>query len=127
LGGSETVLLVEDESAVRNLARRALQRYGYKVLEAPDGETALTLAREARDPIALLLTDVVMPGMSGHDLAQRLTKERRVLRVLYTSGYPDTVGLTEEVEEASVAYLSKPYTPEDLARKVREVLDDKGR
>ena len=127
LGGSETVLLVEDEPAVRNLARRALQRYGYKVLEAPDGETALTLAREARDPIALLLTDVVMPGMSGHDLAQRLTEERRVLRVLYTSGYPDTVGLTEEVEEASVAYLSKPYTPEDLARKVREVLDDKGR
>jgi PAS domain S-box-containing protein len=126
-GGSETVLLVEDEPAVRNLARRALQRYGYKVLEAPDGETAMALAREARDPIALLLTDVVMPGMSGRDLAQRLTEERRAMRVLYTSGYPDTVGLTEEVEEASVAYLSKPYTPEDLARKVREVLDDKGR
>ena len=123
LGGSELVLLVEDEPAVRNLARRALQRYGYKVLEAPDGDTALTLAREARDPIGLLLTDVVMPGMSGRELAQRLTAEHASLRVLYTSGYPDTAELSEAVQEAAVAYLSKPYTPEELARKVREVLD----
>jgi DNA-binding NtrC family response regulator len=75
------------------------------------------------DPIALLLTDIVMPGMSGRDLAQQLARERPAMRVLYTSGYPDTAGLTGEVEQASVAYLSKPYTPEELARKVREVLD----
>ena len=122
-GGTETVLLVEDEPGVRNLARRALQRFGYKVLEAGDGDTALGVARGLADPIALLLTDIVMPGMSGRDLALQLARERPAMRVLYTSGYPDTAGLTEAVEEASVAYLSKPYTPEELARKVREVLD----
>jgi len=126
-GGSETVLLVEDEPAVRSLARRALQRYGYQVLEAPDGDAALALASDTRDAIALLLTDVVMPGMSGRDLARRLTAEHAALRVLYTSGYPDTAGLSEDLQDASVAYLSKPYTPEELARKVREVLDAKGR
>ncbi len=122
-GGTETVLLVEDEPGVRNLARRALQRFGYTVLEAGDGDAALGVARGMADPIALLLTDIVMPGMSGRDLALQLARERPAMRVLYTSGYPDTAGLTEEVEEAAVAYLSKPYTPEELARKVREVLD----
>ncbi len=122
-GGTETILLVEDEPGVRSLARRALQRFGYKVLEAGDGDAALRVARGMADPIALLLTDIVMPGMSGRDLALQLTRERPSMHVLYTSGYPDTAGLTEEVEEAAVAYLSKPYTPEELARKVREVLD----
>jgi CheY-like chemotaxis protein len=121
-GGPETVLLVEDEPAVRNLARRALQRFGYRVLEAGNGDAAIGMSRDARDPIALLLTDIVMPGMSGRELAQRLSAERPSMRVLYTSGYPDAAGHPQELE-ATVAYLSKPYTPEDLARKVREVLD----
>jgi len=121
-GGTETVLLVEDEPAVRNLARRALQRFGYRVLEAGNGDAAIGMSRDARDPIALLLTDIVMPGMGGRELAQRLSAERPSMRVLYTSGYPDAAGHPQELE-ATVAYLSKPYTPEDLARKVREVLD----
>lgn len=121
--GGETVLLVEDEVGVRNLARRALQRFGYRVLEAGNGEEALMIARQSRDPIHLLLTDVVMPEMGGRELAQVLQHERPATRVLYTSGYPDTAGLQEEVQESVVAYLPKPYTPEELGRKVREVLD----
>jgi PAS domain S-box-containing protein len=121
--GGETVLLAEDETGVRSLARRALQRFGYTVLEAGNGEEALRVAREYGDPIDLLLTDVVMPEMGGRELAQILTRERPTTRVLYTSGYPDTAGLQEEVRESVVAYLPKPYTPEELAKKVREVLD----
>jgi CheY-like chemotaxis protein len=117
------VLLAEDETGVRSLARRALQRFGYTVLEAGNGEEALRVAREYGDPIDLLLTDVVMPEMGGRELAQILTRERPTTRVLYTSGYPDTAGLQEEVRESVVAYLPKPYTPEELAKKVREVLD----
>jgi len=121
--GGETVLLVEDESGVRSLARRALQRFGYRVLEAGNGEEALMVARQHQEPIDLLLTDVVMPEMGGRELAHVLKRERPTTRVLYTSGYPDTAGLQEEVQEAVVAYLPKPYTPEELAQKVRDVLD----
>jgi CheY-like chemotaxis protein len=121
--GGETVLLVEDEAGVRSLARRALQRFGYRVLEAGNGAEALMVARRCEDPIDLLLTDVVMPEMGGRELAHVLKRERPTTRVLYTSGYPDTAGLQEEVQEAMVAYLPKPYTPEELAQKVRDVLD----
>ena len=121
--GGETVLLVEDEPGVRSLARRALQRFGYRVLEAGNGQEALMVARRFESAIDLLLTDVVMPEMGGRELAQVLKRERPTTRVLYTSGYPDTAGLQEEVQEAVVAYLPKPYTPEELARKVRDVLD----
>jgi PAS domain S-box-containing protein len=121
--GRETVLLVEDETGVRSLARRALQGFGYTVLEAGNGQEALAVARQCREPIDLLLTDVVMPEMGGRELAEALKEERPETRVLYTSGYPDTAGLQEEVEAATVAYLPKPYTPDDLAQKVREVLD----
>ncbi len=121
--GGETVLLVEDEPGVRSLARRALQRFGYRVLEAGNGQEALMVARQFENAIDLLLTDVVMPEMGGRELAQILKRERPTTRVLYTSGYPDTAGLQEEVQEAVVAYLPKPYTPEVLAQKVRDVLD----
>jgi PAS domain S-box-containing protein len=121
--GGETVLLVEDETGVRSLARRALQRFGYRVIEAGNGAEALMVARREPERIDLLLTDVVMPEMGGPELAQMLRRERPATRVLYTSGYPDTAGLQEEVREATVAYLPKPYTPEELAKKVREVLD----
>ena len=121
--GGETVLLVEDEPGVRSLARRALQRFGYRVLEAGNGQEALMVARRFESAIDLLLTDVVMPEMGGRELALVLKRERPTTRVLYTSGYPDTAGLQEEVQEAAVAYLPKPYTPEELARKVRDVLD----
>ena len=120
--GGETVLLVEDEPGVRSLACRALRRFGYRVLEAGNGAEALKVARQSQDPIHLLLTDVVMPEMGGRELALMLKRERPATRVLYTSGYPDAAGVQEEVQEAVVAYLPKPYTPEDLAKKVREVL-----
>jgi two-component system cell cycle sensor histidine kinase/response regulator CckA len=125
LGGSETVLLVEDEAGVRNLACRALQRFGYHVLEAADGEAALQLARGTTGPIDLLLTDVVMPEMGGRELALYLSRERPATRVVYTSGYTDTAVLHDEIRDAIVAFLPKPYTPEELAQKVREVLDRK--
>lgn len=121
--GRETVLLVEDENGVRSLARRALQGFGYRILEAKNGAEALAVARESSDPIDLLLTDVVMPVMGGRELAQRLKQERPATRVLFTSGYPDTAGMQQDVEEAGVPYLPKPYTPNQLAEKVREVLD----
>ena len=121
--GRETVLLVEDEAAVRALARRALKQFGYHVLEASNGVEALTVARASADPIDLLLTDVVMPEMGGRELAQTLKQERPETRVLFTSGYPDSGGMALDVAESGVPYLPKPYTPNELAEKVREVLD----
>ncbi len=121
--GRETVLLVEDESGVRALARRALKEFGYRVLEATNGVEALTVARGCTDPIDLLLTDVVMPEMGGRELAQVLRQERPETRVLFTSGYPDSGGMALDVAESRVPYLPKPYTPNELAQKVREVLD----
>ena len=121
--GRETVLLVEDESGVRALARRALQQFGYSVLEASNGVEALTVARASGDPIDLLLTDVVMPEMGGRELAQTLRRERPGTRVLFTSGYPDSGGMALDVAQSGVPYLPKPYSPNELAQKVREVLD----
>src|SRR5574341_1457167 len=122
-GGSETVLLVEDEKAVRTLARQSLEQFGYRVLESGSGQQALLLAQGYREPIDLLLTDVVMPGMSGRELAERLTRVRPGLRVLYTSGYTDSAIVHHGVLDPGVAYLPKPYTPDAVARKVRELLD----
>ncbi|HTH63700.1 MAG TPA: PAS domain S-box protein [Gemmatimonadales bacterium] len=124
--GRETVLLVEDESGVRALARRALKEFGYRVLEATNGAEALTVARGCDDQIDLLLTDVVMPEMGGRELAQVLKQERPETRVLFTSGYPDSGGMALDVAESGVPYLPKPYTPNELAQKVREVLDGAG-
>jgi PAS domain S-box-containing protein len=121
--GRETVLLVEDEPAVRALARRALTGFGYRVLEATNGVEALTVARQTSEAIDLLLTDVVMPEMGGRELAQVLKQERPDTRVLFTSGYPDSGGIALDVAESGVPYLPKPYTPNELAEKVREVLD----
>jgi CheY-like chemotaxis protein len=121
--GRETVLLVEDEPGVRALARRALTGFGYRVLEATNGVEALTVARQTSEPIDLLLTDVVMPEMGGRELAQVLKQERPDTRVLFTSGYPDSGGMALDVAESGVPYLAKPYTPNELAEKVREVLD----
>ncbi len=121
--GTETVLLVEDAAAVRIVTRQVLDRLGYTVLEAPNGEAALHLATKHRGPIHLLLTDVVMPELGGRQLAERLTPLRPGLKVLYVSGYTDDAVVRHGVLEAGIAYLQKPFTPEILARKVREVLD----
>jgi two-component system, cell cycle sensor histidine kinase and response regulator CckA len=120
--GSETVLLVEDEAVVRNLARRVLRDSGYRVIEARSGEEALRLAGEHPDRIDLLLTDVVMPGMNGRELADRLGEIRPGTRVVFMSGYTEDVILKRGVS-GDLAFLAKPFTPPMLARSVREALD----
>ena len=123
VGGSETVLVVEDVAAVRAVARQMLERHGYTVLEAPDGETALRLAGKHQGPIRLLLTDVVMPEVSGRQLADQLLELRPDMKVLFMSGYTDDAIVRHGVLQEGIAYLQKPFTPETLARKVRAVLD----
>ncbi len=121
--GSETVLLVEDDRTVRLLASEMLEMNGYTVLEARDGREALDLVRRHGHPIDLLLTDVVMPQMSGRQLAEGVASIHPGIRVLYMSGYTDGVIAHHGVLDAGVAYLQKPFTADFLARKVREVLD----
>jgi two-component system cell cycle sensor histidine kinase/response regulator CckA len=121
--GSETVLVVEDEEAVRSLSRRALEAGGYTVLAAADGADAVRLVERYGGPIHLVLTDVVMPGMSGRELADRLVQRRPGLRVLYMSGYPGDAIVHRGALDPGTAFLQKPFMPDDLTRKVREVLD----
>jgi two-component system cell cycle sensor histidine kinase/response regulator CckA len=121
--GTETVLLAEDEEVVRRLARELLTGNGYKVLEAANGREALLLSEGHRGEIHLLLTDVVMPKMSGRELGERIRLQRPGLRVLYMSGYTDDAILRRGVLEGGIPFLQKPFTPEAFARKVREVLD----
>jgi len=123
--GGETILLVEDEPDVLNLTALALERFGYSVLTAASGRDALDLLALHADGIALLLTDVVMPDMSGRELAETLRARLPALRVLFMSGYTDNAVLRLSFHSASVAFLQKPFTPQALARKVREVLDQK--
>jgi PAS domain S-box-containing protein len=121
--GSETILVVEDEMAVRKLAVRLLEKLGYKVLEASDGGQAFLLCERYSDPIHLILSDVVMPGMSGRDLVERLQKIHPEMKVLYMSGYTDNVIIHHGVLKKGIEFIQKPFTFESLARKVREVLD----
>jgi len=120
--GWETVLLVEDEAAVRALAREVLRRHGYVVLEARHGVDALRVAERHNDEIHLMITDVVMPHMSGRDLAERLSRVRPKMKVLFMSGYTDHALMHRELTPGG-AFLQKPFTPEGFARKVRSVLD----
>jgi PAS domain S-box-containing protein len=123
VGGSETVLVAEDVTAVRDVASEMLRRHGYTVLEAADAETALRLARQHQGEIHLLLTDVVMPGASGRELADTLVKLRPNMKVLYMSGYTDDAVVRHGVLQEGIAFLQKPFTPDSLARKLRAVLD----
>ena len=121
--GSETILLVEDEEAVRNLTRRLLESNGYTVLPAASAEQALEVAQNHEGRIDMLLTDVIMSGLSGPDLSRQLLGQQPSLRVLYVSGYPDETMASEGILDPSASFLQKPFTPDTLARKVREVLD----
>jgi PAS domain S-box-containing protein len=123
LHGSETVLVVEDHADVRRLAVTALTEYGYQALEAAGPQEALELAASHTAPIDLLVTDVVMPRMTGKELATRLSESRPELKVLYMSGYTENVIGHQGVLDAGVNFLAKPFVPEDLARKVRQVFD----
>jgi len=121
--GSETILVVEDEETVRKLAMRLLKGQGYRVLEASDGGKAFLLCEKYKERIDLILTDVVMPGMSGRELAERLQKIHPEMKVLYMSGYTDNAIVHHGVLEEGINFMQKPFTLESLARKVREVLD----
>ena len=121
--GTETILLVEDEEAVRELARMVLISNGYSVIAAENPAHAEELAAKHSSEIQLMLTDVVMPGMSGHDLARRISARNPKIRVLYMSGYTDNVIAQGGVLEHGVCFLQKPFSPRGLAAKVREVLD----
>ncbi|HEY6552750.1 MAG TPA: ATP-binding protein [Vicinamibacteria bacterium] len=121
--GSETVLLVEDETLLRELVRECLQESGYAVIEARHAAHALERVESHAGPIDLLVTDVVMPGMSGRDLALRLQTSHPAMKVLYMSGYTDDAVVLHGVLEEKAAFLQKPFTTERLARKVRAVLD----
>ena len=123
LDGTETVFVVEDEALVRELAVRCLGARGYRVLQAEDGLAALEVARAFDGPIDLLVTDVVMPHMSGPEMAKRLVVERPTTRVIYTSGYTDDALIRHGAVDPSVDFLAKPYTPEALAAMVRSVLE----
>ena len=124
LTGSETIMVVDDEKDLCKLVGVTLEQLGYKVVNAHSGEEALKLAKENDGMIDLLLTDMVMPGMNGSELARRLGSTRRMMKVLYMSGYP-----AEVVEEHGIhpsrgdQFMQKPFTPDQLIRKVREVLE----
>ncbi|MGQ9594580.1 MAG: MEDS domain-containing protein [Anaerolineae bacterium] len=121
--GTETVLVVEDAEAVREFAARVLRELGYTVLTATSGAEALRVAEGYDGPIHLLLTDVVMPGMNGQALQERLTERRPGLKVLYMSGYTENAIVLQGVLKPGTPYIQKPFTPRDLARRVRQVLD----
>jgi len=122
-GGAETVLLVEDEDLVRQLTREILRRNGYRVLEARDGVAALVVLHEHRGHIDLLLTDVVMPRMSGHELVERARPLRPEMRILYVSGYSEEAIARQGQLTEGIELLAKPFTPAALTAKIRELLD----
>jgi PAS domain S-box-containing protein len=121
-GGSETILLVEDEGSVRQLIRETLESRGYHVLEAGDGRAALALAASRSETIHLVITDVVMPGLSGHELVQQLLGARPAIKVLYLSGHAEETVAGPLAPQGPKAFLQKPFTLQNLSRKVREVL-----
>ena len=126
LGGSETVLIVEDDDSVRKLARTSLKRNGYRILEAENGENALRVSEAHDGSIDLILTDVVMPKMSGKDLAELVEKIHPRVKVIFMSGYTNDAIVNHGILTRGVEFIEKPFTPKNLASKVRAVLDKKG-
>jgi CheY-like chemotaxis protein len=124
-GGTETILLVEDDEQVRTVAHEILRRNGYVVLEARDADEALAVSSEHPGTIDLLLTDVVMPKMNGRELARKLASLRSDTRVLFMSGYTSGVIVQRDIVEAGVSLVQKPFTPDVLLKKVREVIDSR--
>jgi len=121
--GSETILLVEDEQSVRDLARSVLERSGYTVLVAGDGEEALRLSQGHSGDIQLMITDAIMPGMRGRELGEVMQKLRPRIKVLFISGYTDDAAIHQGVLGNGIHFLQKPFTPDTLSSKVRTVLD----
>ncbi len=124
-GGNETILIVDDNASVRQLIVETLKPLGYNCLQAASGEEAINLLREYKGKIHLLLTDVVMPGMSGRELAEAVQKERPDIKVIFISGYAENIITRQGAVERGIDYISKPITPVSLAQKIRQVLDNK--
>jgi CheY-like chemotaxis protein len=122
LSGSETILLAEDEEIVRELARQVLEKQGYRVIAAPNGAAALMMSGSHQGPIHLLISDLIMPDIGGGELASRLVKLRPEIKVLYMSGYTGETIAHYGIVDSSVALLQKPFTLQELARRVRDVL-----
>jgi CheY-like chemotaxis protein len=122
MGGRETVLVVEDHAEVREYAAAALGAYGYQVMEAANAEEALLLCEREGERIDLILTDVVMPGLSGRELADRLKQRGHGIKVLFMSGYTGDIMLHHGVLQKEAEFIQKPFGPDQLARKVREML-----
>jgi PAS domain S-box-containing protein len=125
LSGKETILVVEDERAVRDLAAAALQQFGYKVLEAGSGTDALRVCKDLKEPVDLILTDVIMPNMSGPELVQHIRSIWKHVKALYMSGYTHNTITSHGTLKAGVEYISKPFRPQELVTTVRKVLDKK--
>jgi two-component system, cell cycle sensor histidine kinase and response regulator CckA len=121
--GTETILLVEDDNNVRTLGARGLRRHGYTVVLARHAADAMKIVAGRRGKIDLLLTDIILPGANGRELAEQLVQSISDLKVLYTSGYTDSVATLQAIRTSSADFIQKPYTPDSLARKVRQVLD----
>ena len=124
-GGSETILLVEDEDAVRNIVRIVLTRFGYKVIQAANGTEALQVLNEHHESIDMLITDVVMPGLQGPEVAKAVVAKIPSVRVIFMSGYVDDARTREGLADATSSFIQKPFTSDELAFKVRSVLDAK--
>ncbi|MBZ5703634.1 MAG: PAS domain S-box protein [Acidobacteriia bacterium] len=123
-GGAETILLVEDEESLRKMARVFLENKGYTILEAKNGQEAVEIARQYRGPIHLLLTDVIMPGMSGRELAEALAASRAGIKLLYMSGYTDELVTQQGILNPGMRLLEKPFTRDSLLGRVRAILDE---
>jgi CheY-like chemotaxis protein len=122
LGGCETILLVEDEESVRELVRETLVAKGYQVIEGENGEAGVSAATGHKGTINLVITDVVMPGMGGREMVKQLAQSRPAMKVLYLSGYTEDAIVSDGSIENGTAFLQKPFTLQNLSRKVREVL-----
>jgi CheY-like chemotaxis protein len=123
--GHERILVIEDEAMVRAMARRALEEFGYQVLEAADGQAAIDLLASAGEPVDLVLCDIVMPGLSGQDLSAALARTVPAACVLYMSGYTGNDVVRKQLIAPSAPFIQKPFRPVDLVLKVRCLLDAK--
>jgi two-component system cell cycle sensor histidine kinase/response regulator CckA len=123
VGGSETILVIDDQDRIRTVTRMLLEAHGYQVLEADGGESAMRVIEAMTSPLHLVLTDIVMPGLTGPQVAELLLARYPSLPILFMSGFTDDVVIRQGIQASSANFLQKPFTASTLAKKVREALD----